>query len=238
MAITSRYEQVTTEGGSFDAYCAVPESGRGPGILMFQEIFGINDNMRGLADRLAGDGYVVLVPDMFWRLQRRFESKDESGMQDGIALVMQLDMGLAMTDIQAAHAHLLAIPECTGKVGAVGFCLGGGLAFACAATSRIDGKGPDAAVAYYGSHVNALLHLAEQIECPVMYHYGEHDSFIPPENIDAVEKAVAGSPGVEFHRYDAGHAFSNFDAPSFYDEAAADRAWARTSAFFARHLKD
>ena len=140
---------------------------------MFQEIFGINDNMRGLAERLAGEGYVVLVPDMFWRLQRRFESKDESGMGEGIALVQQLDMGLAMADMQAAHAHLLAMPECTGRIGAVGFCLGGGLAFACAATSRVDGRGPDAAVAYYGSHVNALLHLAEQVECPVMYHYGD-----------------------------------------------------------------
>jgi carboxymethylenebutenolidase len=237
MAITTRYDQVATEGGSFDAYVAVPESGRGPGVLMFQEIFGINDNMRALAERLAGEGYVALVPDMFWRLQRRFESKDESGMQDGIALVMQLDMHLAMADIQAAHAHLLALPECTGKIGAVGFCLGGGLAFACAATSRVAGRGPDAAVSYYGSHVNALLHLAEQIECPVMYHYGNNDSFIPPENIDAVEKAVAGAPGVEFHRYDAGHAFSNFDAPSFYDAAAADEAWARTLDFFRRHLR-
>jgi carboxymethylenebutenolidase len=237
MATGTRYEQVATEGGEFDAYCAVPESGRGPGILMFQEIFGINDNMRGLAERLAGEGYVVLVPDVFWRIQRRFESKDESGMGEGIALVQQLDMGLAMTDMQAAHAHLLAMAECTGKVGAVGFCLGGGLAFACAATSRVDGRGIDAAVAYYGSHVNALLHLAEQIECPVMYHYGEHDSFIPPESIDAVEQAVAGSPGVAFHRYDAGHAFSNFDAPTFYRAEAAEEAWARTLAFFQRHLQ-
>jgi carboxymethylenebutenolidase len=237
MAVTTRYEQVPTQGGEFDAYCAIPESGRGPGILMFQEIFGINDNMRGLAERLAGEGYVVLVPDMFWRLQRRFESKDESGLGEGIALVQQLDMDLAMADIQAAHAHLLARPECTGKIGAVGFCLGGGLAFACAATSRVDGRGPDAAVSYYGSHVNALLHLAEQVECPVMYHYGNDDAFIPPENIDAVEKAVAGAPGVEFHRYDAGHAFSNFDAPTFYEPKAAEQAWARTLEFFDQHLK-
>jgi carboxymethylenebutenolidase len=236
MAITTRYEQVTTEGGTFDAYCAVPESGRGPGILLFQEIFGINDNMRGLADRVAEQGYVALVPDMFWRLERRFERKDESGMGDGIALVMQLDMALAMTDIQAAHAHLLAMPECTGKVGAVGFCLGGGLAFACAATSRVEGQGPDAAVAYYGSHVNALLHLAGQIECPVMYHYGDEDAFIPKDKIDEVEQAVQGSPGVEFHRYAAGHAFSNWDAPSMYDQPAAEQAWARTLAFFERHL--
>jgi carboxymethylenebutenolidase len=237
MTIATRYDQVPTEGGELDAYVAVPESGRGPGILLFQEIFGINDNMRGLADRVAEAGYVALVPDMFWRLERRFERKDESGMGDGIALVMQLDMALAMTDIQAAHAHLLSRPECTGKIGAVGFCLGGGLAFACAATSRVDGRGPDAAVAYYGSHINGMLHLVEQIECPVMYHYGDEDAFIPKENIDEVEKAVQGSPGVAFHRYAAGHAFSNWDAPSMYDQAAADEAWARTMAFFEQHLR-
>ncbi len=230
---TTRWEEIVP---GFDAYVAAPEGGRGPGILLFQEIFGVNDNMRGLAGRLAEAGYVALVPDVFWRLQPHFESKDESGMGDGMALVQQLDLELAMLDIQAAHAHLLGLPECDGKIGAVGFCLGGGLAFACAATSRVDGRGPDCAVAYYGSHVNALLHLAERIECPVMYHYGTEDPWIPTEAVDAVEAAVAGSPGVEFHRYAAGHAFSNWDAPSMYRQDAADEAWARTLAFFARHL--
>ena len=238
MGITTRYETITAnDGGSFEAYCAVPEGGSGPGMLLFQEIFGINDNMRTLADRLAEAGYVTLVPDMFWRIEPRFERKDESGIGDAFAMVQKFDFTKGVDDIQATHAHLLGMKECTGKVGAMGFCLGGGLAFACAATSRVDGRGPDAAVSYYGSHVNALLHLAEQVECPVMYHYGNDDAFIPPENIDAVEKAVAGAPGVEFHRYDAGHAFSNFDAPTFYEPKAAEQAWARTLEFFDRHLK-
>jgi carboxymethylenebutenolidase len=235
--VTTRYETIqAADGGSFEAYCSVPASGRGPGVLLFQEIFGINDNMRGLADRLAEAGFVALVPDMFWRVEPRFERKDESGMADAFAVMQQFDFGAAAGDIQAAHAHLLARPECTGKIGAVGFCLGGGLAFLAATTSRVDGRGPDAAVPYYGSAINDLLGKVDQLECPTLFHYGDTDAFIPQEKIDEVEAAVAGRPGVVFHRYDAGHAFSNWDAPSMYDEAAATLAWSRTVDFLQQQL--
>jgi carboxymethylenebutenolidase len=237
----ARYERVTAldGAGSFDAYCAVPASGTGPGILLFQEIFGINDNMRGLADRLAGEGYVTLVPDMFWRIEPRFERKDESGMADAFAMVQKYDFDVAPVDINATHAHLLSMPECTGRVGAIGFCFGGALAFAAAATSRVDGKAIDAAVCYYGSAINGMLAMVGTIDCPVMYHYGEADSFIPPQNVDEVEQAVSTCPGVEFHRYaaPAGHAFSNWDAPSMYHEPAAQAAWGRTVDFLASHLR-
>jgi carboxymethylenebutenolidase len=236
-----RYERIEAAdgSGSFDAYCSVPASGAGPGILMFQEIFGINDNMRGLADRLAGDGYVVLVPDMFWRLEPRFERKDESDMGSAFAMVQRYDFDTAPGDINATHAHLLAMPECTGRIGAIGFCFGGALAFVAAATSRVAGRGIDAAVCYYGSAINGMLAMVGSIDCPVMYHYGDADDFIPPASIDEVEQAVAACPGVEFHRYaaPAGHAFSNFDAPSFYHQPAADEAWDRTRAFLDRHLR-
>jgi carboxymethylenebutenolidase len=219
---TTRYETITaSDGGQFDAFCAVPESGRGPGVLLFQEIFGINDNMRTLATRLADAGYVTLVPDMFWRIEPRFERKDESGMGDAFAMVQKFDFGTAVQDIQATHAHLLSMSECTGKVGAVGFCLGGGLAFAAATLSRVDWRGPDAAVPYYGSPVNDLLGHADKLECPTMFHYGNNDAFISQDQIAEVEAAVSGRPAVQFHRYDAGHAFSNWDAPSMYQKEAA-----------------
>jgi carboxymethylenebutenolidase len=236
-----RYERIgATDGsGSFDAYCALPPGGRGPGILLFQEIFGINDNMRGLADRLAAEGYVVLVPDMFWRLEPRFERKDESGMGEAFGMIQRYDFATAPADVNATHAHLLAMPECTGKVGAVGFCFGGALAFVAAATSTVDGKGVDAAVCYYGSAINGMLTMVGGIECPVMYHYGEADAYISAESVAEVERAVAACPGVEFHRYEApaGHAFSNWDAPSMYHEPAAEAAWARTVEFLDRHLR-
>ncbi|MGH9170300.1 MAG: dienelactone hydrolase family protein [Acidimicrobiales bacterium] len=236
MPTTTRYEPVSVGNDHFEAFCAVPESGRGPGIVLFQEIFGVNDNMRALAVRLADAGYVVLVPDMFWRIERRFERNDESGMADAFAVMQQFDLAGAVNDIQAAHAHLLGMGECTGRVGVIGFCLGGALAFAAATMSRVNDRGPDATVCYYGSAINDMLGQVDRIAAPILFHYGTRDPFIPGEKVDEVERAVVG-PGVEFYRYDAGHAFSNWDTPSMYDEAAASEAWPRTLEFFARHLE-
>ncbi len=224
------------DGRTFTAHCAVPDS-PGPGILLFQEIFGINDNMRGLADRLARAGYVVLVPDVFWRIEPGFERKDESALEECMAMVQQLDWDTVPEDISATHAQLLSLPECTGPVGAVGFCLGGSLAFLAAARSRVDGKGIDAAVSYYGSGNNGMLPLLDAVQCPVLFHYGDRDPFIPLESIEEVERAVAGRPGMRVERYDAGHAFSNWDAPSMYDQPAAEAAWASTQEFLGQHLR-
>lgn len=235
--MTDRYESIASgDGGSFAAYCAMPEAGSGPGVLLFQEIFGINDNMRGIADKLAAAGYVVLVPDMFWRLEPRFERSDEAGFADAFAMVQQFDFEAGVGDITSTHAHLLGMPECTEKIGAMGFCLGGALAFATATRSRVGGRGPDAAVCYYGSGINDQLGFVDSLDCPTLFHYGDEDPFIPQENIAAVEAAVSGKPDIEVHRYAAGHAFSNWDAPSMYDEAAADLAWSRSLDFLAHHL--
>jgi carboxymethylenebutenolidase len=234
--MTDRYERITaSDGGGFDAFCAL--RGSGPGMMLFQEIFGINDNMRGLAERLAEAGFVTLVPDMFWRLEPRFERKDEAGLSDAFAMVQAFDWATAGPDMTATLAHLRAMPECTGPVGVIGFCLGGTLAYLSAATSRVDGRGPDAAVSYYGSGVHTMLNLMDQVECPLMFHYGMRDPFIPEDQIAAVEAATAGRPDVAFHRYDAGHAFSNWDSPSMYDKEAADLAWERTLEFLGAHLK-
>lgn len=236
---TSHTERVAAhDGGGFDAFCAVPEGGAGPGVLLFQEVFGVNDNMRGLASRLADAGYLALVPDMFWRIEPGFERRDESGLADGMAMAQRLDWELAARDMASALAHLLGIQGCTGKVGAVGFCLGGTLTYTCAAVARADGRGVDAAVPYYGSGIHAMLDRADRIECPLMFHYGDRDPYIPAEQVAQVEAAAfAGRPDVVIHHYDAGHAFSNWDAPSMYDQPAADLAWRRTLDFFAEHLR-
>ena len=196
MTTEPRYEQIQTpEDEVFDAYCAVPASGSGPGILLFQEIFGINDNMRGLADKLAAEGYVVLVPDMFWRIERRFERKDESGMARRVR--RWCSSSTSRRPPRTSHPPTRTcsqMEECTGKVGAVGFCLGGTLAFAAAARSRVDGEGIDAAVSYYGSGNNDLLGLLDSVDCPLVFHYGAEDPFIPEEKIVEVEQAVAEPP--------------------------------------------
>ncbi len=236
--MTDRYERITAaDGGAFEAFCAVPGSGSGPGMVVFQEIFGINDNMRELAERLAQQGFVTLVPDMFWRLEPRFERKDESGLGDAFAMVQAFDWATAGPDMTATLGHLRAMPECTGRVGVAGFCFGGTLAYLFAATTRVGGRGPDAAVSYYGSGVHTMLNLMDRIDCPIMFHYGSRDPFIPEDQIAAVESAAAGRPNVVLHRYDAGHAFSNWDAPSMYDKEAADLAWERTLEFLRIHLE-
>jgi carboxymethylenebutenolidase len=236
--VITRYEHVVAhDGGAFEAFCAVPESGSGPGVLLFQEIFGINDNMRGIGERLAAEGFVVLVPDMFWRLEPRFERKDESGLGDAFAMVQRFDQESGALDSQAAHAHLLAMPECTGRVAALGFCLGGTLAFGCAARSRVDGRGIDAAVSYYGSGNQDLLPQLDDVQCPMLFHYGTDDPFIPEEHIRAVEDAIDARPHMTLHRYKAGHAFGNEDAPSMYEPRAAEAAWQRTIEFLTAHLR-
>jgi carboxymethylenebutenolidase len=235
---TTRWEKIAAnDGGEFEAFCAVPESGSGPGMLVFQEIFGVNENIRGLCERLADSGFVALAPDMFWRIEPRFERKDESGFADAMEMIGKFDQDAARRDISAAFAHVLGMPECTGKVGAVGFCLGGTLTYVTAATARADGKGPDAAVSYYGSGIHDMLALAENIECPMMFHYGDKDPFITQEQVAAVEDALSARPNVTVHHYDAGHAFSNWDAPSMYDEKASNEAWGRTIAFLTTHLQ-
>jgi carboxymethylenebutenolidase len=199
---------------------------------VFQEIFGINDNMRGLADRLAEAGYLALVPDMFWRIEPRFERKDESGFEDAIGMIQRYDFAWAAPDVAATHAHLAGMAACSGKVGAVGFCFGGTLAFLAAALSNVD-----AAVSYYGSGTNDQLGLMDRISCPLLFHYGEDDPFIPEEKLVEVEQAAEGRANVEVLRYPgAGHAFSNEDAPSMYNADAAALAWSRTLDHFAKHL--
>jgi carboxymethylenebutenolidase len=149
-------------------------------------------------------------------------------------MVQQLDLGLAAGDITAALAHLRGLPACTGKAGAIGFCLGGTLTYLCATTN----PELDAAVPYYGSGIHDMLGSVGELRCPTLFHYGDHDPFIPAEQIALVEAAVAAKPNVTVRRHDAGHAFSNWDAPSMYDERAAAEAWTQTTEFLAAQLRD
>ncbi|ANY09731.1 dienelactone hydrolase family protein [Pseudonocardia sp. HH130630-07] len=234
---SSRRESITTPDGTFDAYCALPDATAAPAVLVFQEVFGVNDNIRELSDRLAAAGFLALAPDVFWRIEPHFERKDESGLSDGFAMVGRLDFGLVGADVTATMAHALSMPECDGTVGGVGFCLGGTLAYLLATEARVDGRGPDAVVSYYGSAVNGMLGSADRVECPVLFHYGANDPYISTGQIDEVEQALGGRPDVTVHRYDAGHAFANFDAPSLYDETAAALAWDRTLRFLDGRLR-
>ncbi|MDP3083767.1 MAG: dienelactone hydrolase family protein [Rubrivivax sp.] len=223
---------VPASGGAFDAYLALPPAGRGPGLLLFQEIFGVNDHIRGVAEQYALDGFVVLVPDVFWRQQPRVELGYEGEQrQQAAQLASQLKPEDVMTDLSAGVAALRARPEVAGaKVGAIGYCMGGRLAYSAAALTEID-----AAVAYYGGGIHDQLHLASGINCPVQFHYAENDDHIGPAAVERVRAAMAGK-AAEVHVYaGAKHGFNCWARASYHAPSAA-LAHGRSLAFLAAAL--
>jgi carboxymethylenebutenolidase len=228
-----RTDAVAVADGQFDLHVWVPAAGHGPGVLLFQEIFGVGPYIRSVAERLARLGYVVAAPDVFWRLQRNWEAgHDEAGLQASIGLVSTFDFPQGVADCVAALERLRAMPEVDGGVGVMGFCLGGTLAWFVAAAGD-----PDVAISYYGSGVAGGLEQATQVSCPVIFHFGDNDPYLPNDQVDAIRGGVGDRSDVEIHvQAGAGHAFDNHEAAMFWNEAAATAAWERTVEFLRRHL--
>jgi carboxymethylenebutenolidase len=236
MPRTVRVERVPTPDGEFDAHVVLPESGSGPGIVVLQEIFGVGDYIKEAADRLAGLGYVALAPDLYWRIEPGIEvDHDEAGLRRAFGVSQQLDHSLAVQDSIAALNTLRGLPEvaeAAGKAGVLGFCLGGTLAFGVA----IEGD-PDIAVCYYGSGIAGMLDRGDRVACPVLFHFGGADPYIPREQVDAVCAFAESRPGMECHVQEgAGHAFDNHESPMFHQPEPAARAWEITREFLARTL--
>src|SRR5262245_30554054 len=164
----------TFDGGEFDAYLALPASGAGPGVVLLQEIFGVNQVMRSIADWYAQRGFVVVCPDLFWRQERGVEidGHRDADWQRAFALYQGLDEKQAVEDSASAMTALRQHPACEGRVGAVGFCLGGKLAYLLAVRHR-----PDAAVSYYGVGLEKALDEATNLACPLLLHLGGQDQY-------------------------------------------------------------
>lgn len=224
-------EWITLAPG-FDAYLARPPSGRGPGLLLLQEIFGVNAHIRGVAEQYAADGFVVLAPDVFHRQAPRVAlGYAGDDWQRAIALMQGLKPDEARADLAIAVAALRARPEVAGgQVGAFGYCMGGRLAYVAAATA-----GVDAAVAFYGGGIHAALDLAPQVACPMQFHYAGHDDHIPPEAVDAVRRAFDGRAAEVFVYPGAQHGFNCWARASYHAPSAA-LAHGRALAFLAREL--
>jgi len=232
-AVTTCWTPVhTADGGTMDAYLALPPGGSGPGLLLLQEIFGVNEHIRGVAEQYALAGFVVLAPDVFWRQAPRVELGYEGAdRQRGVALATALQPAEVVADLQAAVAALRARPEVgSARVGAIGYCMGGRLAYTAAALA-----GVDAAVAYYGGGIQGQLALATQITCPLQFHYAGHDDHIPPEAVAAVRQAFAGK-SAEFHEYPGSlHGFNCWARASYHAPSAA-LALGRSLQFLASRL--
>ncbi len=215
----------------FAGYLALPPGGTGPGLVLWQEIFGVNEHIRTVAEQYALDGFVVLTPDTFWRQAPRVELGYEGADRDQAMVLMKgYAAADALADIGVAVAALRACAEVTGRVGTFGYCMGGRLAYLAAATA-----GVDAAVAFYGGGIHTQLDRAAAITCPVQFHYAEHDDNIPLDAVERVRAAVAGK-GAEVHIYPGAHHGFNCWARASYHAPSAALAHGRALAFLAARL--
>jgi carboxymethylenebutenolidase len=221
------------DGGSFSGYLATPKSGKGPGILVIQEIFGVNKVMRDIADGFAAQGYAALCPDLFWRQEPGIQitDKTEAEWARAFQLYQGFDEAKGVDDLKATLAHLRKLPACTGKVGAVGYCLGGKLAYLMATRSDAE-----CSVGYYGVGIDKALDEAGKIARPLMLHIAEQDEYCPPAAQQAIKAALGKNARVTIHSYPGvDHAFAR-NGGEHYDKAAAESANKRTADFFKQHL--
>jgi carboxymethylenebutenolidase len=227
--VHTQWIDIDSTAGRFGAYLATPPAGRGPGLLLLQEIFGINPHIRGVAEQYALAGFSVLAPDLFWREGARIELGYEGADSErAFALMGTVQPDAVLADMRATLAVLRSRPECAGRVGAIGYCMGGRLAFTAAALC-----GVDAAVAYYGGGIQNQLALAPQVNCPMQFHYGAADTHIPPEAVEAVRDAMA-EKDAEIHVYPGAQHGFNCWARASYGPAPAALAHGRSLAFLAQ----
>lgn len=225
--------RIKTEAGAFSGYLALPPGGRGPGLVVIQEIFGVNDVMRETCDRFAEAGFVALCPDLFWRLEPgiRLSDKIEEELQRAFDLMNRFNPDTGVKDIAATIAHLRGLEACTGKVGAVGYCLGGLLAYLTACHTDVD-----ASVGYYGVGIADQLDQATQIKAPLLLHVAGHDQFVPSGEQKAMHEGLEPNPMVALHDYpEDEHAFARTGG-KHYNPVAAETANQRTLDFFRDHL--
>jgi carboxymethylenebutenolidase len=224
---------IKTADGSFSAYVARPAKAKAPAAVVIQEIFGVNQVMRDITDGLAGQGYLAICPDLFWRIEPGIDITDQSEAEwkRAFELFNAFDVEAGVGDIQATIAHIRGDAGSNGKVGAVGFCLGGLLAFLTA--TRTDA---DAAVSYYGVGIENRVAEAEKLTHPLLMHIAEEDQFVPKTAQGVILQALKDHPLIEIHTYPGcDHAFAR-QGGGHYDEAATKLAGGRTLTFFQRTL--
>ncbi|NML60064.1 dienelactone hydrolase family protein [Massilia sp. RP-1-19] len=225
--------KIDTPDGSFGAYVAKPATTPAPAIVVIQEIFGINADLRETCDQLAAQGFIAICPDLFWRMQPGVELTDQSKAEWAKAMefYQKFDIDKGVEDIGAALQTARTYAGSNGKVGVMGFCLGGLMTFLTAAR-----KEPDAAAAYYGGRTNEYVSEFKSVSCPMIMHLGEADEYIPPPAREKITKAAEEHANVTVYTY-AGqnHAFARHRG-THYDAASAKLANQRTFEFFKKHL--
>ena len=225
--------EIKTPDGAFGAYLARPAAAKAPAVVAIQEIFGVNAVMRGVCDRLAGQGFLAICPDLFWRIEPGVDITDQSQAEwdKAFKLYNAFDVDLGVQDIAAAIAYARALPASTGRVGAVGYCLGGLLAFLAATRTDVD-----AAVGYYGVGIESRLAEADKLAEPLMLHIAEEDQFVPRAAQAMITEALKNHPHVQIFTYPGrDHAFAR-PGGEHYDATDAAKANERTLGLFRKGL--
>ena len=220
-------------GETVEAYMARPEGdGPWPGLVILAEIYNANHWVRAVADGYAEQGFLCLAPDLYWRQDPgQYLDYTPEGQQAGRALGQAMDLD-AFTDDMADYARALADhPDGTGKVGTVGYCLGGKLVYLAVARDVVD-----VGVGYYAVQLDKFLDEAAQVTRPLMLHFAELDTRVPQETVSAVKKVLDGKPLVEIYDYPgADHGFNRFGYPPYHPQAA-EQALDRSLAFLRKHI--
>jgi carboxymethylenebutenolidase len=217
-----------SDGGSFGAYLATPASGSGPGLVVIQEIFGVNKVMRDLCDGFAAQGYIAASPDLFWRQEPgvQLTDKTQEEWDKAFGYMQGFDFEKGIADLASTIAHVRGLDGSSGKVGTVGYCLGGSLAYMTACFTDTDG-----AVGYYPVQIENHLDKAANVSKPTMLHLAELDDFCPAEAQEKIKSGLAGNANFTIHSYPGvDHAFARVGG-GHYDEAAANLANQRTADF-------
>lgn len=220
------------DGNQFSGYLAKPQSGKGPGLLVIQEIFGVNSHIRDMVDLYAMEGFVALAPDVFFRIKPGVElGYSDAELQEGIGYAQKIDFKQLVQDLSVAARTLKSTDGVTGKIGAVGYCMGGFVTYLLAANNVID-----AGVSYYGGGIDKSLDQSSSIKCPLLMHFAELDRHIPMSAVDTISNALKSKPEVKILTYpEVDHGF-NCDQRSAYDRKAAMLAYARSATFLHKHL--
>ncbi|MHC8367181.1 dienelactone hydrolase family protein [Pseudomonas sp. ZT5P21] len=219
MSVTTQWIEIDSAEGKFDAYLAIPHTQKGPGIVLIQEIFGVNEHIRSVAEQYAADGYLVIAPDLFWRSGHRIElTYDEAGWKRAVELMNATDVDKAQKDIELAIDVLKAQPGLDGGIASIGYCFGGLLSYHTAANGLVD-----VAIAYYGGGIQNQLDRADEIEVPLLMHFGEQDSHIPLEAVEKIAERFDNNDNVEIVVYpEAEHGFNCSHRDSYNQRAAAE----------------
>lgn len=221
------------DGGEFKAYIAMPDVTPAPVVIVIQEIFGINDGIRGKCDWLASEGFIAVAPDLFWRIEPGIELSDQvpEELQRAFDLFGIFDVEKGIEDLKAARHTMIGHADGNGKVGCMGYCLGGKLAYLFGCKAPLD-----ASVGYYGVGIEELLADANNIEGKILLHIAEEDEFVPKDAQEKIKSGLANNSNIEIHSYPAvSHAFTRLGGDN-YNADAAKLADDRTIKFLKSNL--